>query len=64
MNERMQLALAADIENYTFGSVENMAEFLGEEEPKDGVALIEMGIRAEAKLRFMFADAMLAEAAK
>jgi len=44
-----------------FGSLEKAAEFLGEERPdvNDFEAMLAFRMRVEAKVKYMFADAML-----
>ncbi len=62
MSLRDYFAAHADIADYKIGSLERAAAFVGIEAPQadDVEALMYLGAALQAKLRYMFADAMLA----
>lgn len=66
MTLRDYFATNGDMSKIEFNDMPSLFEFLGEEMPSslDTKAALEAAARCNAKLRYMFADAMLAERKK
>lgn len=64
MSLRDYAAIHADITKVAFPDVQSLADFCGEAVPQDRFGLLALSARAQAKIRYMHADAMLAERAK
>ncbi len=62
MTLRDYFAIHADVSKFEFGRLEDAARLLGMSVPDqiDMAALMEFGLKAQAKLRYMVADAMIA----
>lgn len=63
MSLRDYFAIHADIARIDFASMNHVAEFIGEAPPDDDdfPALLTLGMKVASRLRYMYADAMLAE---
>lgn len=66
MTLRDYFAIHADLSKMEFNSMSALVEFVGEEEPDsiDDAYVMGLGARVNAKLRYLLADAMLAERKK
>jgi hypothetical protein len=53
-----------DLKDFQFGGIESAEEFLGEPRPAAVVEQMAWGLRLMAKLRYTYADAMMAERSK
>lgn len=60
MSLRDYAAIHADITKADFPDVAAVAEYVGEPSPGDYFGMLRLGIKAQAKLRYEMADAMLA----
>lgn len=62
MSLRDYAAIHADVEGIEFPNWKSLASYVDEEEPdtKDFAGLLALTAKAKAKLRYMYADAMLA----
>jgi hypothetical protein len=56
---RDELAMLFDTEGYTFESLQDLFRFAGHEYSREADALKAASMAAQAKLRYMYADAML-----
>lgn len=68
MSFRDYAAVHADVAGFDFGNMERLAEFVGQEpilDPEENIeAAIRMSMAAQAKLKYMLADAMRLEREK
>jgi hypothetical protein len=66
MSLRDYMAIHANVEDTQFSSIADLCEFVGEEARSnmEMPEMIALAAKAAAKLRYQFADAMLAERAK
>ena len=62
---RDAFAMSYDTRDFIFSSVDSMAVFAGSKAfPKTDEELFECSVKAQAKIRYMYADAMMAEREK
>lgn len=64
MMDRDELAMKVDVSGYEFPDMRSAAEFVGEEFPVDFFDRIRISAKANAKLRYLLADALIEESKK